>query len=225
MNPLSLSDGRHKWYSSVIFRRVVVVIAGIGLVLVISLLFAPQLLLGEGAAEKAGLVSRVELVRFDVETLPGDSEPFVTAHLKNNSKSPVKRASMQLKDDVSSFRFSPSKAPITSLKQKVSIGPGEVIVFPIAPLSEFLATFQSSCPGCFFLGTGLQANMAIDLTVKVCQGVLEKGRPCQLEYAYFPLVLAKKFSADYRGLLSGNDTAFVYFSRTVKTKYAVPKNE
>ena len=225
MNPLSLSDGRYKWYSSVIFRRVVVVIAGFGLVFVITLLFAPQLLFGEVAAEKASLVSRVELVKFDVETLPGDSEPFITVHFKNNSESPSRRVSVQLKDGASSFRFPPSKAPISTLNQKASIGPGEVVVFPIAALSEFLATFQSSCPGCFFLGIGLQANMAIDLTVRLCQGALEKGRPCQLEYAYFPLILTKEFSADYWRLLTVDDSAFVYFSRKVKSEYTVPRNE
>jgi hypothetical protein len=177
-----------------------------------------------GVTAESGLITRVDLVRLSVEKLPGDDRLFVTAHLKNASKSNAQAISFGLRDEGGDLQFSLSESSTSSRGAGVFLEPAQELIIPLAPLSEFLTVFQSKCPGCYFLGLGKEVNMPAALIPPLCGGLLEKGKKCHIEYSIFPIFIAKHFTTVSGEKFSGGHPVFVYFSRDTKTEYVVPKN-
>lgn len=170
-----------------------------------------------------GLVTRVDLEQISIEKGRADVGPVIAVHAKNSSQSRATDVFLGFGDGADS-QLLPMKAPKAPLHIATSLQPGQESVIPVVPVAEFLASFQSKCSGCYFLGVGTALAMPTEITASLCKVVLEKGRSCHLEYTIVPIVLTRRFNTAYGDQISGGKTVFVYLSRNVRTEYLVPKN-
>lgn len=201
-------------------RTIGLVVALLFLGLAIAFPLPPLSFLQPEISAGSGLITRVELTNFSLEKGAKDDGLVVMAHLKNTSKSAAQSVSIGfLKgDEVSSFLQSKGN------NSGVSIESGQEVKFPVVPLSELLVAIQSNCPACFFLGVSKEVKMPVENIAQLCKESFGMGRPCRMEYSYFPIVLEKKFTTVSGDEFSGRNSLFVYLSRSFKTAYPLPKN-
>ena len=174
-------------------------------------------------SNESGYITRVDLLRLSVEKMPGDEQPFIVASLNNPSKNVARDVAFGFRDEGGVLQFSSSKSTAISPGGD-TLQPLQALSIPLAPVSEFLAVFQSKCPGCYFLGIGKEAIMPTEMLPRLCKGALEKGRKCSIEYSVFPISITKQFVTVSGETISGGHPVFVYLSRDTTDDFSVPKN-
>jgi len=201
-------------------KRAVAAFVVAGLFLATVLLTNPLTRLQGELPADFGLITRVDLSRVTESPEPDRSEPLVRVHLINSSKIKASGVSIEFGENFSIQKLPDEKG----ISSRFDLDPGQERTVPAMPLADFLARFQSRCPGCFFLGIGKPPSLPVEITARLCKGKLDKGLSCRLEYSYYPIELRKTFTTAHGEQIVGITPLFVYLSRTDKTAYSVPKN-
>lgn len=168
--------------------------------------------------------TKIELAGISVEQWLGDHEPFVTVYLQNPSRRTAHSVSVKFRQGSFDLSFSPTQTSNLFQRNDISIEAGQTLKIPSAPVSEFLATFNAKCPGCYMLGVGKEANMPISISEEICRPRLNKGLPCQTNYSAYPIGVVKDFETIFGDKVSEMNIVFVYLSPSTATAYAVPKS-
>ena len=223
MTPSFLNKQGAQEPGAAVSKRLVAALGLAILVFAVFYLVSPNWPWQTPVSDDDGFVTRVDIARLSAEKVEGDAAPVIFVHAKNSSKRPAKAITLALSGNNADSQLLPIRRAKDPLHAGVSLEPGQELKIPVVSVADFLAAFQSKCPGCYFLGVGPTAAMPVELTAQLCSGILEKGRSCHLEYSIVPIALARQFKTVFGESVSGGKTVFVYLSRNFKTEYSVPK--
>lgn len=144
---------------------------------------------------------KLEIADVSIKQWLGDSEPYVTANIKNASQRTAVGVVATFQGEKNPWQFTHTKTS-TLFQTGVTIPAQSSLEFPIAPLSEFLSKIPSS-QGLHFVGIGLNPNIPYSYTQKECQNL----NPCQLQMEAKPF----GFNLNYKNIFNESVHQFFWY--------------
>lgn len=160
-----------------------------------------RLLLDENPTKLA--ISKVVLERW-----VGDTEPYVTLEIENVSKRTAVGVTPHFSGD-KRWTFVPTRTS-SLFRAGVSIGPGSLTQYPVAPVSAFVDKVHPPCDNCVLVGVGLSPYPSHDVTAAVC-GDVNNQEQCTSSLFSVPFAI----NLEYRSIFDQKESqffaAFAYF--------------
>lgn len=169
----------------------------------------------QDAVLKSQNPTEIELTSISTKHWVGDNEPYLTLVFENYSKNTAYKFSAKLNINNIEQNFTPTKTSTYYKLKTISVGPGEKLHLPIAPLSEIEKSISTERYFNTILGFGKRANMPIEYQEKI-NSKYRKNSSLYTSAISYPFLLNINYETIFKTEKNEYVTLFAYLDTTIR---------